>query len=240
MTHIHQAMILAAGKGTRLRPMTLTTPKPLIPVGGLPLIVWHILALKKAGFTQITLNASWLADTLQNALQDGSQYGVTLNWSIEPTPLETAGGIAHALHTHKLNPNAPFLLLNGDIWTNYDLTPLTQHTLAPNALAHLLLIDNPEHNPQGDFTLKNGLLTPDDQSTPKLTFSGISLIHPKLLQSVKNGEEKPLAPLLRHAITNQQITGEKITATWFDVGTPERLQQTNQWIAQNQANPPNI
>ena len=154
-TTITQAMILSAGKGTRLRPLTLTTPKPLVEVGGQPLIVWHIKALKQAGITDITINVSWLADKLLNAIGDGSQYGVTIHWSIEPEePLETAGGIKMALATGKLK-DQPFILVNGDVWTPFDFAQLSQLQLN-DSQAYLLLTDQTTHNLTGDFALKNG------------------------------------------------------------------------------------
>lgn len=161
MAAITQAMILAAGKGTRLRPLTLETPKPLVKVGGQPLIVWHIKALQAAGITDITINASWLADKLMDELMDelsdGSQYGVNLHWSLEEEePLETAGGIFQALQTGKLQ-DAPFILVNSDIWTTYDFAQLQDYSLGADQRAHLLLIDNPEHNNGGDFAINNGL-----------------------------------------------------------------------------------
>lgn len=260
-TRIRQAMILAAGKGTRMRPLTLNTPKPLIEVGGQPLIVWHILALKAAGITRITINCSWLADKLIQALGDGSQFGVDIYWSVEETPLETAGGIAYALASNKLNPE-PFLLVNGDVWTTYDFNKLVNqpqsvgnnnNNAENNHLAHLLLIDNPDHNPTGDFAMVDGLAvtkTMLDASTKHTTevatslsakplgsdsvefytFSGLSVIHPKLVSTVAYQTPAPLAPLFSNAMLQKQITAEKIKDTWVDVGTPERLAKVNQFI----------
>lgn len=267
-TPIRQAMILAAGKGTRMRPLTLNTPKPLIAVGGQPLIVWHILALKAAGITRITINCSWLADKLIQALGDGSQFGVSIYWSVEETPLETAGGIAYALASNKLNPE-PFLLVNGDVWTTYDFNKLVNQPQSfgnnnnddHNHLAHLLLIDNPDHNPTGDFAMVDGLAVTKtmtksmiDTSTKHAstqhtevatslsaeplgsdsvefyTFSGLSIIHPKLVNAVAYQAIAPLAPLLNTAMLQKQITAEKIQDTWVDVGTPERLAKVNQFI----------
>ena len=157
MASITQAMILAAGKGTRLRPLTLETPKPLVEVGGQPLIVWHIKALQAAGITDITINASWLADKLMTALGDGSQFDVNLHWSVEEDePLETAGGIFQALQTGKLR-DEPFILVNSDVWTSYDFGSLKDYELNNDQKAHLILIDNPEHNNGGDFAINNGL-----------------------------------------------------------------------------------
>ena len=228
---ITQAMILAAGKGTRLRPLTLETPKPLVEVGGQPLIVWHIKALHTAGITDITINASWLADKLVETLGDGSQYGVTLHWSIEEDePLETAGGIFQALHTGKLR-DEPFILVNSDIWTTYDFAQLLDYVLGADQRAHLLLIDNPEHNDGGDFAINNGLASEQAiGDADKYTFAGISVISPKLVEGLVSGQPAALGPLLRQAMIKFQITAEVITDNWIDVGTPERLIQVQEFI----------
>ena len=231
MSVITQAMILAAGKGTRLRPLTLETPKPLVEVGGQPLIVWHIKALQAAGITDITINASWLADKLMQTLGDGGQYGVTLHWSVEDDePLETAGGIFNALQTGKLQ-DAPFILVNSDVWTTYDFAQLQDYTLGPDQLAHLLLIDNPEHNNGGDFAINNGLASEQPiADADKYTFAGISVISPSLVDGLVSGQPAPLAPLLKQAMLKFQVTADIITDNWIDVGTLERLEQVNEFI----------
>lgn len=231
MSLITQAMILAAGKGTRLRPLTLKTPKPLVEVGGQPLIVWHIKALKAAGVTDITINASWLADKLMAALGDGSQFGVQLHWSIEENePLETAGGISQALQTGKLQ-DAPFILVNSDIWTTFDFTQLTTYELSADQRAHLLLIDNPEHNNSGDFAINNGLASEQAiGDADKYTFAGISVVSPRLVDGLVSGQPAALAPLLKQAMLKFQVTAEVMADNWIDVGTPERLQQINSFI----------
>lgn len=231
MSLITQAMILAAGKGTRLRPLTLKTPKPLVEVGGQPLIVWHIKALKAAGVTDITINASWLADKLMAALGDGSQFGVQLHWSIEENePLETAGGISQALQTGKLQ-DAPFILVNSDIWTTFDFTQLTTYELSADQRAHLLLIDNPEHNNSGDFAVNNGLASEQAiGDADKYTFAGISVVSPRLVDGLVSGQPAALAPLLKQAMLKFQVTAEVMADNWIDVGTPERLQQINSFI----------
>ncbi len=222
-------MILSAGKGTRLRPLTLTTPKPLVEVGGKPLIVWHILALKQAGIYDIVINVSWLADKLIDALGDGSQFGVTLKISREDgEPLETAGGIKKALADGLLK-HEPFILVNGDVWTTFDFSKLTHYQFGKNQLAHLLLTDKATHNPNGDFSLKNNLVTLND--LPKYTFAGISVISPKLLETVTLGEVQPLAPILCTAINNARVTGELLRDNWVDVGTLERLENLNQYLS---------
>ncbi len=231
MSVITQAMILAAGKGTRLRPLTLETPKPLVEVGGQPLIVWHIKALQAAGITDITINASWLADRLMQALGDGAEYGVKLHWSVEDDePLETAGGIFNALQTGKLQ-DAPFILVNSDVWTTYDFAQLQDYTLGPDQLAHLLLIDNPEHNNGGDFAINNGLASEQPiADADKYTFAGISVVSARLVDGLVSGQPAPLAPLLKQAMLKFQITAEVIKDNWIDVGTPERLTQVNEFI----------
>ena len=228
---ITQAMILAAGKGTRLRPLTLETPKPLVEVGGQPLIVWHIKALKAAGITDITINASWLADKLMGTLGDGSQYGVKLQWSVEgEEPLETAGGIFQALQTGKLR-DEPFILVNSDVWTTFDFTRLQDYRLSADQRAHLLLIDNPEHNDGGDFAINNGLASEQPVAdADKYTFAGISVMSPRLVEGLAAGQPAPLAPLLRQAMLKFQVTAEVMTDNWIDVGTPERLEQVNTFI----------
>ena len=231
MAVITQAMILAAGKGTRLRPLTLKTPKPLVEVGGQPLIVWHIKALQEAGITDITINASYLADKLMDELGDGSQFGVRLHWSVEADePLETAGGIFHALHTDKLQ-DAPFILINSDVWTTYDFAQLQEYELGADQMAHLLLIDNPQHNNGGDFAVNNGLASEQAiGDADKYTFAGISVLSPRLLDGIVIGQAAALAPLLCKAMIKFQVTAAIITDNWVDVGTPERLEQVNEFI----------
>ena len=231
---ITQAMILAAGKGTRLRPLTLETPKPLVEVAGQPLIVWHIKALQAAGITDITVNTSWLADKLMDSLGDGTQYGVKLHWSVEDDePLETAGGIFQALQSGKLK-DEPFILVNSDVWTTYDFSQLTDYALGADQRAHLLLIDNPEHNNGGDFAINNGLASEQPVGdADKYTFAGISVMSPKLVEGLVSGQPAALAPLLKQAMIKFQITAEVTTDNWIDVGTPERLTQVNEFIEQN-------
>ena len=239
MPIIRQTMILSAGKGTRMRPLTLTTPKPLVRVGDKPLIVWHILALKKIGITHIVINVGWLGEKLVQALGDGSDFGVKLLWSREDLlfpqeneataePLETAGGIKYALGQELLR-DEPFILINGDVWTDYNLANLTQIQLNDKRLAHLLLTDKAEHNPIGDFALSKNLVQLDGEK--KYTFAGLSVLSPRLFDSVKMGETKALAPILKQAIAKQKVTGELITADWVDVGTLERLEALNKKLA---------
>lgn len=218
-----RAMILAAGLGTRLRPLTLETPKPLLSVGGKPLIVWHIKALKRAGVTQIVINTAWLGDKLVEALGDGSSFGVEIYWSHEDEPLETAGGIQKALPLLGLEP---FILVNGDVWTRFDFSELVSKTLGAD-LGHLVLVKNPLQHPKGDFALQNGRVAQDGDD--KLTFSGISLLSPKLFESLPAGKA-PLAPILRQAMDAGKVGGECLQGHWVDVGTIERLAELDQQI----------
>ncbi|ONG38965.1 nucleotidyl transferase [Alkanindiges hydrocarboniclasticus] len=232
-----KAMILAAGLGTRMRPLTLETPKPLLSVGDKPLIVWHIEALKQAGITDIVINCAWLADKLMGALDNGSQFGVNIHWSVEAEALETAGGIIQALPVLGAEP---FVLVNGDVWTRFDYSQLITHSLA-NDLAHLVLVDNPPQHPAGDFMLANGRIYNGQVDLPasaqaeaqKLTFSGLSVLSPKLFNDLPEGK-RPLAPLLRQAMQQALVSGTKMNSAWVDVGTPERLNILDQQIRQQQ------
>lgn len=217
-----KAMILAAGLGNRMRPLTLYTPKPLLEVGGKPLIVWHIEKLKKIGVTEIVINSAWLADKLISSLGDGSKFGVDIRWTREDEGLETAGGIINAL---PLLGTDPFILVNGDVWTTMDFEAL-RHIKLNDDLAHIVLVDNPKQHPEGDFTLWDGRAFTFDQDVTgeNLTFSGVSVIHPKLFDGLESGK-RPLAPLLKQAMHNQRISGEKLKGAWVDVGTPERLME---------------
>ncbi len=223
-----KALVFAAGKGERMRPLTDVTPKPLLAVRGKPLIVWHLEKLAALGVTDAVINVSWLAECFAPALGDGSRWGLRLHYSHEGSePLETGGGMLHAL---PLLGDAPFLAVNGDIWCDYDFGHLP---LAPEGLAHLVLVDNPAHNPGGDFALQAGgqVLAAGDS---RLTFSGIGVYRPALfagwratLGSAPGTELTPprfkLAPLLRAAMRAEAVTGEHFRGLWTDVGTPERL-----------------
>ena len=215
-----KAMILAAGLGNRMRPLTLYKPKPLLEVGGKALIVWHIEKLKQIGVTDIVINSAWLADVLIGALGDGSQFGVNIRWTREDEGLETAGGIINAL---PLLGTEPFILVNGDVWTTFDFAALLDVKLGEN-LAHLVFVENPEQHPKGDFTLQNGRAYTFDQEKQgeNLTFSGISIIDPKMFEDLEQGK-RPLAPLLKQGMLDGKISAEKMSTAWVDVGTPERL-----------------
>ncbi|MDH0031962.1 MULTISPECIES: N-acetylmuramate alpha-1-phosphate uridylyltransferase MurU [unclassified Acinetobacter] len=224
-----KAMILAAGLGNRMRPLTLHTPKPLLEVGGKPLIVWHIEKLQKVGVTEIVINTAWLGEKLANALGDGSQFGVKILWSHEGEGLETAGGIINAL---PLLGDEPFILVNGDVWTTMDFASLLDVQLGEQQ-AHLVLVENPPQHLKGDFILSNGLAYTFEQEQlgEALTYSGIAVLHPRMFAGLENGK-RPLAPLLKQAMQQQQVSAEKMQAVWVDVGTPERLQQLDQHIKQ--------
>lgn len=236
MAHVKQAMILAAGKGTRMRPLTLKTPKPLLKVAGKPLIYWHIERLAKAGVADIVVNTGYLGDVLATNLQQAgfAKLGINLHLCNEgDNPLETAGAIKNALNVNALK-NAPFILINGDVWATFPLERLANHQL-DNHLAYLILTSNPSHNPQGDFILHNGKVLVDDgcdtlQSKDKYTFAGLSVICPKLVDDVVG--VAPLAPVLKTAMATGQVMGELNNRYhWVDVGTPERLVQLEKWIA---------
>ena len=215
-----KAMILAAGLGNRMRPLTLYKPKPLLEVGGKPLIVWHIEKLKEIGVTDIVINSAWLADVLIGALGDGSQFGVNILWTREAEGLETAGGIINAL---PLLGTEPFILVNGDVWTTFDFASLLDIELDQD-LAHLVFVKNPPQHLQGDFTLLNGRAYTFEQAQQgeDLTYSGVAVLHPNMFAGLENGK-RPLAPLLKQAMLDGQVSAEKMHASWVDVGTPERL-----------------
>ena len=210
-----KAMILAAGKGERMRPLTTHTPKPLLRVDGKMLIEYHLEAMQRSGIREVVINLSWLGEQIRQALGDGSRYGVQLRYSDEgPTPLETAGGIIAALP--QLG-TAPFLVVNADIWTDYPLERLPRQ---PDLLAHLILVDNPPHHLQGDFALSGSQVC--NTGERRLTFSGIAVYHPALFAGLSPGV-RALAPVLRAAIEQQQVNGEYYAGDWRDIGTPQRL-----------------
>jgi MurNAc alpha-1-phosphate uridylyltransferase len=212
-----KAMILAAGRGERMRPLTDHTPKPLLEAGGKPLIVWHIERLAAAGFRQLVVNHAHLGAQIERALGNGSRFGVSIEYSSEGEALETAGGIANALH---LLGEAPFLVVNGDIFTNYDFARLS-HVLDGGLMAWLVLVDNPEHNGKGDFALQGERVM--EQGGDMHTFSGISVYHPELFAAIAPGSKARLAPLLREAMRSGKVGGEYYAGCWTDVGTPQRL-----------------
>lgn len=218
-----KAMILAAGRGERMRPLTDVTPKPLLKVGGDYLIAHHLHSLVAAGITEIVINHAWLGAQLEQVLGDGSQYGVKINYSAEgDTGLETAGGIKRAL---PLLGEEPFLVVNGDVWTDFKFETLPQ---VPQGLAHLVLVDNPLFHQSGDFALQDGYVQGGGEQ--KLTFSGIGVYRPELFDSVPDGKA-PLAPLLRQAMAKGDVSGEHYCGGWVDVGTPQRLSELDEALS---------
>jgi MurNAc alpha-1-phosphate uridylyltransferase len=213
-------MILAAGLGSRMRPLTDVTPKPLLKVGGIPLIVWHIEKLAHQGITDIVINIAHLGYQIPEALGDGSEWGVHIEYSDEQEEggLESAGGIVKALPL--LKESDPFLVVNGDLFTDYDFQE-NRH-LAEGVLAHLILVPNPEHNPEGDFALEGNLVVDSKQ----YTYSGIGYYSPKLFEGVPYGKSSTI-PLLRAAMKEGKVTGELYEGEWLDIGTPQRLERLN-------------
>jgi MurNAc alpha-1-phosphate uridylyltransferase len=210
-----------------MRPLTDTTPKPLLPVCGRPLIAHLIERLRRAGFDDIVINVSHLGATIERALGDGAALGVRIAYSREREALETAGGIAAAL---PLLGKRPFVAVNGDIYTEYEFERLHQFAekLATGTLAHLVLAANPPHHPAGDFCLRHGVLALEGE--PRLTFCGIGAYHPELFSPLAPGVRHSLAALLREAISRGQIGGEQYYGLWLDVGTPQRLDELEQHL----------
>lgn len=226
-----KAMILAAGRGERMRPLTVHTPKPLLKVGGKPLIVWHIERLAAAGFRDIVINHAHLGAQIEQALGNGAQWNVSIQYSPETVALETAGGIANAL---PLLGDVPFCVVNGDVFTDYDFAQLSvksQAILSGHALAHLVLVDNPPQHPNGDFAIANGLLQQAGEAM--LTFSGIGIYQPTLFADIVRGHAAKLAPLIRQAIAQDKATAEHYTGIWHDIGTPQRLTELDTWLTQH-------
>jgi len=230
-------MILAAGYGKRLRPMTEHTPKPLICVGGKPLIVWHIERLAHAGIKHIVINHSWLGEQIVQRLQDGHDWGVQIRYSAEEQPLETATGVKKAL---PLLQDAPFLLISSDIWCPWPVSRLLQagqgldgHAL----LGHLLLVNNPAHHPQGDMYFERGdrIRARSSQAPDRtaFTYSGLAAVHPRLFAACDDHTPMPLRVPLGQAMQADQIAASHLDAPWFDVGTMARLQALEHYLAQN-------
>ena len=230
-----KALVFAAGLGERMRPLTDATPKPLLVVGGKPLIAWHLEKLAALGVREVVVNTSWLAEQFPRTLGDGAQWGLRLHYAFEGgTPLETGGGMHNALPllVDDGGSDAPFIAINGDIWTDYDLARLPH---APPGVAHLVMVDNPSQHPDGDFALRaDGSIA--SGGTAKLTFAGIGVYRPSLFADWRAvigaaagaGAEPPrfkLAPLLRAAMAGDAVTGEHHQGRWTDVGTPQRLAQ---------------
>jgi len=223
-----KALVLAAGLGERMRPLTNTTPKPLLPAGGKPLIAWHLEKFAAMGIRDVVVNTSWLAPRFPEVLGDGERWGVRLHYSYEgPVPLETGGGMLRAL---PLLGDAPFLAVNGDVWTDFDFALLPH---APRGVAHLAMVDNPPQHPQGDFALlEDGRVV--DGGAPRFTFAGIGVYRPELFDDWRSiigdapgaNEDPPrfrTPPLLRAAMARGAVDGTHHRGRWTDVGTPERL-----------------
>jgi MurNAc alpha-1-phosphate uridylyltransferase len=211
-------MILAAGRGERMRPLTDRTPKPLLQAGGKPLIVWTLERLLQAGVREFVINVSHLGEQISGALGDGSSWGASIRYTVEPVALETAGGIANAMH---LLGARPFIATAADIYCDYDFAKLVDR---PVASAHLVLVPNPAHHPGGDFGLDGALVLNEPR---RYTFSATGLYDPSLFDGVPRGEKAQLATLLRAAIDRGEVTGELHAGEWRDIGTPDRLDALN-------------
>lgn len=218
-----KAMILAAGLGQRMRPLTDHLPKPMLCVGGKPLLQYHLEALAALGVREVIINLAYLGDKIRAFVGNGAAFGLTVSYSEEPEPLETAGALLHAL---PLLGKAPFLLINGDVWSDYPLQELASYRLQDDEDAHLILVPNPEFHPQGDFSLNALGRLENNPTLTQFTFGGISLLHPRLISDYPKARPKfPLGEVLRFGITQQRISGVVYRGEWSDVGTPERLAQ---------------
>jgi MurNAc alpha-1-phosphate uridylyltransferase len=231
-------MILAAGRGERMRPLTDQMPKPMLKVGGKPLVVWHIERLRAAGFRRIVINHAHLGQQIEAALGNGAEFGVSIEYSREISALETAGGIATAL---PLIESEVFPVVNGDIYCEYDFSRLAEpmaRLAGGHDQAHLVMVDNPPHHPQGDFVLEAGRVVSSPLANAHhspLTFSGIGVYHRALFSHTPAGEKAPLAPLLRRAIDAGRASGEHYAGRWEDVGTPARLNALDEELRHNHA-----
>lgn len=218
-------MVLAAGRGERMRPLTDAAPKPLLRVGGKRLIEFHLEGLARAGFREVVINTAWLGDMIEEVLGDGARFGLAITYSHErPEALETGGGIFHAL---PLLGSAPFLLVNGDVWTDFDFAALRREPPA-GSLAHLVLVDNPPHHARGDFLLEQGHVAEGEGR--RFTYSGIGIYRPEFFEGCEPGKF-PLLPLLRRAIAARRLTGELHAGRWYDIGTVERLKALDAELA---------
>ena len=218
-------MILAAGRGERLRPLTDALPKAMVQAGGKPLIAWHLERLAASGCREAVINVAHLGERIVEAIGEGARYGMRIAYSREPEPLETAGGIAQA---RGLLGDAPFLLVNGDVYCEVDFARLLAFSLGER-LAHLVLVPNPRHRAGGDFSLDDGVV--GNGTGPRYTYAGIAVMSPGLVAGVRPGEKAPLGPLLRAAAERRLLTGELYRGTWQDVGTRERLAELEAHLA---------
>ena len=226
-------LVLAAGRGERMRPLTDTIPKPLLQVQGKSLLAWHLEALAKAGLTQVVINHAWLGEQIEASLGSGKQFGLQIFYSREESALETAGGICKALPL--LRANDYFLVINGDVFTpQFPIQGLIQRVLELRSqdqlLAHLIMVPNPPQHPHGDFYLDQTMVRDDGYAGAtgtKLTFSGIGIYHHTLFKGLISGQSAKLAPILRKAMADNRVSGEKYLGSWHDVGSPERLAELN-------------
>lgn len=228
-----KALILAAGRGERMRPLTDMTPKPMLRVGGKALLEWHIENLRNAGVTDIVINHAHLGEVIESGLGDGSRYGVRLRYSREGEALETAGGIAFAL---PLLEDEVFAVVNGDVYTDYDMNNLVKRAqdleLRSGCLAHLILVTNPAHHPDGDFALAGDRI--ERTGSPMRTYSGIGVYRRAMFEDIVRGEKAKLAPLLYAAIERGLLCGEYYDGIWDDVGTPTRLANVDRAVSERQ------
>ncbi|WP_283150818.1 N-acetylmuramate alpha-1-phosphate uridylyltransferase MurU [Silvimonas soli] len=228
-----RAMILAAGRGERMRPLTDTCPKPLLEVGGKPLIVWHLEKLAAAGIREVVINHAWLGQLIEQRLGDGSAWGMRISYSPETTALETAGGIAHAL---PLLGDAPFLVINGDIFTDYDFAQLVavaqRMQQAPQQLGHLVLMPKASYPTGRDLAMDaDGYAKASEAGDEPMTYAGLAVYTPAFLRDVPANQPSPLLPHFLRAMAQRQLTAERFTGQWLDVGTTERLAAANQLVA---------
>jgi len=223
-----KAMILAAGRGERLRPLTDRMPKALVDAGGKPLLAWHLERLRRAGVREVVINVSHLASQITQRFGNGAEYGLAVHWSHEAQALETAGGIAQAL---ALLGTAPFLLVNADIWCDYEFSGLRNHEMGSH-LAHLVLVRNPPHHPAGDFSLDGAAV--GTGPAPRYTYSGIAMLSPELVTGIRPGDKAPLGPMLIAAAARGAVTGELHQGVWRDIGTAERLAALQAMLASTQ------
>ena len=214
-------LLLAAGRGERMRPLTDHTPKPLLEAGGQPLICWHLMRLAEAGFRQVVINLAHLGEQIVQAVGSGERWGLRVFYSRESAALETAGAVVYARDL--LGPK-PFLMVSADVYTEFDFTDLASHTLAPGILARLVMVQNPAHHPAGDFCVDaDGLLRKPTATAHALTYAGIGLFSIEMFEGIAAGSKLPLRPLLNAAVDARHIQGEIFCGRWHDVGTPERL-----------------
>jgi MurNAc alpha-1-phosphate uridylyltransferase len=218
-------MILAAGRGERLRPLTDSIPKAMVRAGGKPLIAWHLERLAAAGYREAVVNVSHLAEHIVEGIGAGERYGLRITYSREREPLETAGGIAHA---RALLGEGPFVLVNADVYCEFDFAALRRIALGER-LAHLVLVPNPRHRSGGDFTLEDGIV--GDAAAPRYTYSGIAVMSPAMVSGVGPEQKAPLAPLLYAAARLRRLSGELYSGVWQDVGTRERLAELEAHLA---------